>query len=64
MEGLGLEHLEGEEFDKEVQRRFPRGLPQAKHLLPEKYASRTKTDIAPVTVERKKNNFTFELKSQ
>jgi len=61
----GLEHLEGEEFDAEMQRRFPRGLPPAKHLLPEKYASRTTTDIAPVKVERgKRNNFTFELKSQ
>ena len=61
----GLEHLEGEELDAEVRKRFPRGLPPAKHLLPEKYASRTATDIAPVKVERgKRNNFTFELKSQ
>jgi len=41
------------------------GLPEPVNMLPEKYADRTATDIAPVTVERRgKNSFTFELRSQ
>ena len=65
LEGINTEGMESDEIDAEMRRHFPRGLPSPEHLLPAKYADRTTTDIAPVTVERRgKNNFTFELKSQ
>jgi len=51
--------------DEEIAQKFPRGLPPAENLLPTKYADRTATDIEPVNVVKgKKNDFTFELKSQ
>ena len=64
MEGINTAGMSSEEVDQEMAKRFPRGLPEAKNLLPAKYADRTATDIAPVTVEKgKKNDFTFELSS-
>ena len=39
--------------------------PPPVHLLPAKYADKSKTDIAPVTVEKgKKNEFMFELSTK
>ena len=64
LEGIDTTGMDSDEIDKVVAKRFPRGLPEAKNLLPAKYADRTATDIAPVKVERnKKNAFTFELSS-
>ena len=65
LEGVDTSGMDSDEADAEIRRRFPRGLPVAVSLIPDKYSDRTATDIAPVTVERRgKNNFTFELKSQ
>jgi hypothetical protein len=51
--------------EEEVRKKFPRGLPEPIDLLPTKYADRTKTDIAPVKVEKgKKNDFAFDLLSK
>ena len=63
MEGqTGLEGLSSEDLERELARRFPRGLPGPIDLLPARYNSRTNTPIAPVTVEQGgKNDFTFEL---
>jgi hypothetical protein len=58
----GMEGLSTEDYDRELARRFPRGVPTAENLLPEKYDNRRETPITPVTVERRgKNDFTFEL---
>ena len=62
MEGINTDGMGIAEADAEIRKHFPRGIPSPKNLLPEKYASRTATDIAPVKVEKgNKNNFTFDL---
>jgi len=65
MAGINLEGMEAEEIEREMAKRFPRGLPSPENLLPAKYADRNATDIAPVTVEKgKKNDFAFALSSK
>ncbi len=51
--------------DEEIQQKFGGSLPSPVNHLPQKYADKGKTDIAPVTVEKgKKNVFNFDLTSQ
>jgi len=65
LEGVDTTGMDSDEIDREMARRFPRGLPSAENLLPEKYANRNATPIEPVTVERgKRNDFTFNLSSE
>jgi hypothetical protein len=63
--GINTEGLDDEAIEREMAKRFPKGLPSAENLLPAKYADRNATDIAPVKVERGgKNDFAFNLASQ
>lgn len=48
--------------EEEMKKKFARTLPPVKNVLPAKYADRTKTDIQPVTIEKRgKNEFEFAL---